>query len=231
MSEAPHQLLIVDDHSVVRRGLQQLIDEQSDLAAAWTAATIPDALEIAGQQDPDLALVDVSLGSGSGIELAKQLHSYHAELPVLMVSMHDETLYAERALAAGARGYIMKQAPDDEVLCAIRRVLEGRIYVSETIRERLFPLGERPSTSEGLSSDVDSPVGRLSDRELEVFLLLGRGFAPRHIAEELSVSVKTVESHRRHLKEKLNLEGSAELTRYAVEWARKRGAGEGEFSP
>lgn len=228
MSEA--QVLIVDDHSVVRRGLQQLVDEQPDLAAAWTVATVPDALEVAGQQEPDLALVDVSLGNGSGIELVKQLHAYHAELPILMVSMHDETLYAERALAAGARGYIMKQAPDDEVLRAIGRVLEGRIYVSETIRERLFPFGER-STSEGFSSDADSPIGRLSDRELEVFLLLGRGFAPRHIAEKLAVSVKTVESHRRHLKEKLNLEGSAELTRYAVEWARKRGAGEGEVSP
>jgi DNA-binding NarL/FixJ family response regulator len=226
MSEASHQLLIVDDHSVVRRGLQQLVEEQPDLAAVWTVATVSDALEVAGEQEPDLALIDVSLGNGSGIELAKQLHAYHPELPILMVSMHDETLYAERALAAGARGYIMKQAPDEEVLCAIRRVLDGRIYVSKTIRERLFPFGEGRSTSEGFSSDADSPVERLSDRELEVFLLLGRGFAPRHIAEELAVSVKTVESHRRHLKEKLNLEGSAELTRYAVEWARKRGAGE-----
>lgn len=223
MSDTPHRLLIVDDHSVVRRGLQQLIDEQSDLAASWTVATATDALELVSEHQPDLALIDVSLENGSGIELVKQLHAYHSELPVLMVSMHDETLYAERALAAGAQGYIMKEAPDKEMLQAVRRVLEGRIYVSEEVRKRLFPLGKGQSALEERSSGARSPVGRLSDRELEVFLLLGRGFAPRHIAEKLSVSVKTVESHRRHLKEKLNLEGSAELTRYAVEWSRKRG--------
>lgn len=210
------QILIVDDHSVVRRGLRQLVNEESDLAAPWEAETAGEALHLVSQHAPDLVLVDVTLEGASGIELVKQLQAHHPELPVLVISMHDEKLYAERALAAGARGYVMKRTPDEEMLDAIRQVLSGRVHVSEEVRSRLFPLeaGFAPT-------EVSSPVERLSDRELEVFLLLGQGYAPRHIADELCVSVKTVESHRQHLKKKLNLESSAELTRYAIEWHKE----------
>lgn len=210
------QILIVDDHAVVRRGLRQLLSEEPDLSAPWEASTAGEALHLVSQHAPDLVLVDVTLEGANGIELVKQLQAHHTDLPVLVISMHDEKLYAERALAAGARGYVMKRTPDEEMLEAIRHVLAGRIYVSEDVRARLFPLeaGYTPT-------DVSSPVERLSDRELEVFLLLGQGYAPRHIADELCVSVKTVESHRQHLKKKLNLESSAELTRYAIEWHKE----------
>lgn len=210
------QILIVDDHAVVRRGLRQLVSEEPDLFAPWEASTAGEALHLVSQHAPDLVLVDVTLEGASGIELVKQLQAHHTDLPVLVVSMHDEKLYAERALAAGARGYVMKRTSDEEMLQAIRQVLAGRIYVSEEVRTRLFPLktGYAPT-------EVSSPVERLSDRELEVFLLLGQGYAPRHIADELCVSVKTVESHRQHLKKKLNLESSAELTRYAIEWHKE----------
>lgn len=210
------RILIVDDHSVVRRGLRQLVSEEADLAAPWEASTAGEALHLVSQHAPDLVLTDVTLEGANGIELVKQLQAHHPDLPVLVISMHDEKLYAERALAAGARGYVMKRIPDEEMLQAIRQVLAGRVYVSEEVRARLFPLeaGHVPS-------EVSSPVERLSDRELEVFLLLGQGYAPRHIADELCVSVKTVESHRQHLKKKLNLESSAELTRYAIEWHKE----------
>lgn len=213
------QVLIVDDHSVVRRGLRQLVNEEPDLSAPWEAETAGEALHLVSQHLPDLVLVDVTLEGASGIELVKQLQAHHPEIPVLVISMHDEKLYAERALAAGARGYVMKRTPDREMLEAIRQVLSGRVYVSEKVRSRLFPLeaGFAPA-------EVSSPVERLSDRELEVFLLLGQGYAPRHIADELCVSVKTVESHRQHLKKKLNLESSAELTRYAIEWHKENAA-------
>jgi DNA-binding NarL/FixJ family response regulator len=219
MPDAAKKLIVVDDHPIVRRGLQQLIDTQPDLVLVGSAATSTEALDLVGQENPDLAIIDVNLSNGNGIELVKQLNAHHANLSVLMISMYDETLYAERALAAGAKGYIMKQASDEQMLQAIRRVLEGRLYVSDDVRKENFTTP--PDQDAG---EVDSPIDRLSDRELEVFLLLGRGFAPRHIAEKLSVSVKTVESHRRHLKDKLNIDSSAELTRYAIEWCRTEAA-------
>lgn len=213
------RVLLVDDHPVVRRGLRELLESQTNLRVSGEAASEAEALEAAGRDPaPDVALVDVNLQSGSGIALVRQLRSQHEKLPVLVISMHDEVLYAERALAAGARGYVMKQVPDAEMLDAVRRVAGGRFYVSDAIRERLFPLAA------GELSAGASPVARLSDRELEVFLLIGRGYAPRHIADELHLSVKTVETHRRHICEKLGLEGAAELSRYAVAWGRQPAA-------
>jgi DNA-binding NarL/FixJ family response regulator len=212
-------VLIVDDHPVVRRGLRELLDGETGLQVVGEAASEAEALEVAEQEPaPDLALVDVHLQDGSGIELVKQLRSQHEGLPVLVISMHDETLYAERALAAGAHGYIMKQAPEEEMLAAVRRILDGRFSISDEIRERLFPLEAGTLTD---ASNGDPPVGRLSDRELEVFLLISRGWAPRHIAEKLHLSVKTVETHRRHIRRKLGLENAAELRRYAVAWGQE----------
>lgn len=210
------QILIVDDHPVVRQGFSQLVTSEQGLSAPWEASTSGEALNLVNKHEPDLALVDVALDGISGIELVKQLQTHYPELPVLVVSIHDEKLYAERALAAGARGYVMKCISNEEMLKAIHHVLSGRVYVSGEVKARAFPLELSYAPA-----DVSSPVDRLSDRELEVFLLLGQGYAPRHIADELCVSVKTVESHRQHLKDKLNLEKSTELTRYAIEWRKE----------
>jgi DNA-binding NarL/FixJ family response regulator len=212
------RVLIVDDHPVVRRGLRELLEDQEDFRVAGEAASEVEALDLAGSEPLDLALVDVSLQNGNGVELVKQLQNHHKKLPVLVISMHDERLYAERALAAGARGYVMKQAGDEEILRAVRRVLGGRFYLSGGTRERLFPLEAGELSEEG----GETPVERLSDRELEVFLLVGQGYAPRHLAEELNLSVKTVETHRRHIRQKLDLESASELVRYAIAWSKEK---------
>ena len=226
-ASSPRRVLVVDDHSVVRHGFRQLIDEQPDLSVAGEAATFPEGLDAFDDGVPDLVLMDVMLGEGTatGLDLIKQLNASHPEVPVLCVSMHDEALYARRALAAGAQGYAMKRVPDEELLQAMRQVLAGRIYVSDAIRERL--LEDPPKERE----NGDAPVDQLTDRELEVFLLVGRGLAPRHIAERLNVSVKTVESHRRNLRQKLKLESSSELVRYAVAWRVERGGEDPENEP
>lgn len=216
----PKCVLVVDDHAVVRRGLRQLIDDQLEPAACWEAQSPTEALDRAAEHCPDLALVDITLdnsgGGAAGLDLIKRLRRLEPAPRVLAVSMHDETLYARRALAAGAQGYIMKRAPDDELIRAVRRVLDGRTYVSEDVREQLMK-----QKFEG-EPEKTGPVDTLSDRELEVFMLIGRGFAPRHIAEKLHLSVKTVETHRRHLKQKLGLKSSSELTRYAIAWRMGR---------
>ena len=217
-SEQKH-ILVVDDHAVVRRGFRQLLDEQPDLTAAWEAATPSEVMAVIAEHAPDLVLMDVTLGGGAaGIDLIKQVHTQRPDVPVLTVSMHDERLYAQRALAAGAQGYVTKRVPDAELLRAVRAVLEGRVYVSEAVKERIA----EPASGNGTKASA-SPIGQFSDRELEVFLLLGKGFAPRHIAEKLHLSVKTIETYRRHLKQKLNLDDSAELTRYAVAWRTQHG--------
>lgn len=217
---AEHRILIVDDHPVVRRGLRELIGEQPDLEVTGEAEDAGETLAFVAEECPDLVLLDLALEeSMNGIELTKQLRAQHPELPVLLLSMHDETIYAERALIAGARGYLMKRVSDEELLKGIRRVLDGRLAVSERIRERLFPL-----EAGAASKDMAMPTDRLSDRELEVFVLVGEGYPPRHIAERLSISPKTVNTHCRHLKKKLNLESMGELRRYAIEWYKEREA-------
>lgn len=212
------RILVVDDHPVVRRGLRQLINEQPDFVAVGEAKDAGEVLSFAAEHPLDLVLLDLALeDSMNGIDLTKQLQAHHPDLPVLFLSMHDETIYAERALAAGAQGYLMKRIPDEELVAAIRRVLDGRLAVSEKIRERLFPL-----KTEAAPADRPFPTDRLTDRELEVFVLISEGYEPRHIAEQMNVSVKTVNTHRRHLKEKLNLKSAAELRRYAIEWHKER---------
>jgi len=207
------RVLIVDDQPIMRQGLAQLLNHERDLRACCEAETAAQALQLAAEKKPDLVLLDISLPDRSGLELIKDLRALHAGLPVLVVSMHDELVFAERALRAGARGYIMKQESAKRVMQAIRRVLSGQIYVSERMSVKILEIfsGQRSQGSR-------SPIDRLSDREFEVFQLIGQGKSTREIADWLRLSAKTVEVHRIHIREKLQLRSAAELIRHAVCW-------------
>lgn len=207
------QILIVDDHPMMREGLAQLIDHEPDLTAAIQASTAAQALEAIALRRPDLALIDISLPDKNGLELIKDLQALYPDLPTLVVSMHDESLYAERVLRAGGRGYIMKQEGGRKLMDAIRQVLAGQIYVSEKVSAKILEhySGRRPDA-------MHSPVERLSDREFEVFQLIGQGQGTRQIAEHLHLSVKTVEVHRANIKRKLELKAATELVRFAIRW-------------
>src|SRR5450432_2363219 len=207
-------VLLIDDHPIVRQGLSQLINQEPDLFVSAEAASAREAISSLTKQTPDVAIVDISLEDRSGIELIKDLRNIDPNLPILALSMHDEALYAERALRAGAKGYIMKQEATEQVMNAIRRVLDGQIYVSEKMSARLLDqfVGVKPGEDE-------SPLGRLSDRELEIFSMIGRGLGTREIANKLFLSIKTVEAHREHIKEKLKLKSGTELMRMAVQYA------------
>jgi DNA-binding NarL/FixJ family response regulator len=214
MSKRPRkQLLIVDDHPMLRSGLAQLIDNTPDLKAGAEADNAAQALQAVSKRDFDLILLDISLPDKNGVELIKDLQALKPGLPVLVVSMHDELLYAERVLRAGARGYIMKQEGGKMFLQAIRQVLAGRIYVSEKMAARILEnfSGQRAATAA-------DPVRRLSDREFEVFQLIGRGRGTRDIAELLHLSVKTIEVHRANLKKKLELKTAHDLAHCAIRW-------------
>jgi DNA-binding NarL/FixJ family response regulator len=212
-SKSKQGILIVDDHPMMREGLAQLIEHESDLCVAGQADNAAQALQAIGTLLPDLALVDISLPDKNGIELIKDLQTLHPQLPVLVVSMHDETLYAERVLRAGARGYIMKQEGGKKLMQAIRHVLHGQIYVSERMSAKILEIfsGRR-------AESVKSAVECLSDREFEVFQLIGQGQGTRQIAEHLHLSIKTVEVHRANIKRKLELKNATDLVRYAVRW-------------
>ncbi len=214
------KILIVDDHPIVRRGLTELINHEEDLVASGQAEGAHQAMEVIRGQKPDMAIVDISLKGTSGLELIKDIKTQYPNLPVLALSMHDESLYAERALRAGAKGYIMKQQATEDLIMAIRKVLRGQIYVSDTVATRMV------GKVVGGRADVGaSAIDRLSDRELEVFGLIGLGHGTRQIAEKLHLSVKTVETYRAHIKKKLNLANAAELLRYAIQWVNSQSAG------
>jgi len=207
------KVLIVDDHPVVRRGLSDLIDGEPGLEVCGQVSGPGGALKAMAEHLPDVAVVDISLGDASGLELIKQLKAQDPKLRVLVVSMHDEDLYAERALRAGAHGYIMKSEPPESILQALRCVADGKPYVSEAMSSRLI------AQLAGVEKTEDtSPASVLSDRELEVFELLGRGLATAQIADALSLSVKTVQTHRENLKRKLGVHISTELIQQAVLW-------------
>ena len=212
------RLLIVDDHPMMRNGLAQLIDNEGDLKVCAEADTAGQAVSAVAKQKFDLALVDISLPDKNGLELIKDLRTLRPELPILVVSMHDEMIYAERVLRAGARGYIMKQEGGQKFLAAIRQVLAGKVFVSEKMSARILEnfSGSQPENS-------GSPVKRLSDREFEVFQLIGQGVGTREIANRLHLSVKTVEVHRANIKEKLSLATATELIRFAVRWLDAQG--------
>lgn len=207
------RVLLVDDHPIVRQGMTLLINDEADLHVCGEAATAAEAVKQIDALHPDVVVVDISLQDRSGLELIKELQGRDAELPILALSMHEESLYAERVLRAGGRGYITKQEAPHKVLDAIRKVLSGQIYVSEQAATRLLN-----HFASNKTMDAD-PIRRLSDRELEVFTLIGRGYSTREIAERLYLSVKTVEAHREHIKDKLNIRNWIELLRQAMHFA------------
>jgi len=209
---AKRRIVLVDDHPVLREGLARMIDDQVDLEVAGQAASGPEALRLLAKGLPDLVVLDLSLAGGDGLEVAKQLHELHPELPVLILSQHDEALYAERALRAGAMGYVMKQEPPDRVMQAIRSALAGQAWVSERLSSRL--LQSLRGNATGLKSQ---PLERLTNRELEIFRLIGQGQTVRTIADTLCLSPKTVETHKEHIKQKLNLKSGNHLLQYAIE--------------
>jgi len=210
---AKAKVLLVDDHPIVRQGLGQLINEEPDLSIVAEAEDFQQALSAVDSANPDVAIVDISLKDRSGIELIKEIRARKPELPILVLSMHDESLHAERVLRAGAKGYIMKQEATEQVMNAIRRVLRGEVYLSERMASRMVNrLVAGPQNVGG------SPIERLSDREFEVFQMIGQGVGPSEIAEKLGLSVKTVETHRERIKEKLNLASGSELIRYAMQY-------------
>jgi DNA-binding NarL/FixJ family response regulator len=207
------KVLLVDDHPLVREWLATLINQQADLTVCGEADSAPEALRIIGATKPDIAIVDISMEGGSGIELIKNFKASHPHVIVIVLSMHDEALYAERALRAGARGYIMKREATKGVLQAIRCVLGGKLYLSEKMAAMLAE-----KFVDGRPKAEVSVIEKLSDRELEVFQLLGRGYSTRRIADELHVSFKTVQAFCARIKEKLRLANATELLHGAMRW-------------
>ncbi|MBA4147173.1 MAG: response regulator transcription factor [Verrucomicrobia bacterium] len=208
------RIFLVDDHPLVREWLGLLIEREPDLTICGEADDTKEALASITEAKPDIAIVDITLRTSHGLDLIKELQESHAELPILVLSMHDESLYAERVLRAGAKGYITKQEATKRVLVAIRQVLDGQIYLSEKMSIRMLNklvVGRRDHQS--------FSIERLTDRELEVFQLIGRGHNTRKIAEELHLGIKTVESYRARIKDKLKLEDGTDLLRHAMQWA------------
>lgn len=207
------RVLIVDDHPFVRRGLASIISDLPDIQACGEAAGLQEACAAIESQDPSVAVIDISLPDGNGLELTKDIRSRWPHIRVLVTSMHDEELFAERALRAGALGYVHKSEDPETFVRALRTVIDGRVFVSPQMNNRLLNqvIGDP-------KPDVRSPVERLSDRELEVFDLIGRGLETKQIAQRLQLSRKTVETHRERIKDKLNLRSGTELTRHAFQW-------------
>ncbi len=208
-----NRILVVDDHPVVCDGLRSIIGAADGLEVCATAASTQEALRQVELTAPDLVLTDLSLPGRNGVELIKDLKSLHPEIPVLVMSMHDELIYAERVLRAGGRGYLMKEAPSDVLLRAIRRVLDGGVFVSEAVADRFLD-----SLSGTAKHKARFPLQRLTDREMEVFELIGRGKGNQEIATLLAISTRTVDAHKTHIRTKLSLADGNELTCFAVRW-------------
>jgi DNA-binding NarL/FixJ family response regulator len=217
MSDNKKKVVIVDDHPLFRERLAQLINHEPDMEVTGEADTAKDAIQLIRNTSPDLAIVDITLKESSGLELVKSIKALSIGVPVLVLSMHDESLYAERALRAGATGYITKQQAADEVLSAIRRVLAGEVYLSEKMTSGFL----KSLTSTGVKS-ISRAVDRLTDRELEVLDLIGRGQTTRQVADKLQLGVATVDTYRARIKEKMNFRNAAELQHFAIRWVRER---------
>ena len=207
------RILIVDDHPMMREGLTMRIEREPDFTVCGEAGTAREALRLAVSLKPDLAVVDIALPDKSGLELMKDIRAVSPDTLILALSMHDETIYAERVLRAGGRGYIMKQEGGKRIMEAIRTVLEGRVFASHAVSEKILDI-----FAGGLEKFEESPVSRLSDREFEVFQLIGKGKSTRQMAAALHLSVKTVEVHRLHIKEKLGIKTVPELVSFAARW-------------
>jgi len=210
------RVLLVDDHAVVRYGIAQLINQQSDLVVCGEEEDAANALSAIAKLKPDLVIADISLKDSSGLELMRNIKAQYTGLPVLVVSTHDETIYAEIAFRAGALGYLMKAEALEKIVSAIRRVLSGNVYVSDALTAKMLQQQVR-----GQKDVTQSAVKGLSDRELEVFQLIGRWKKTKEIAHELHLSVKTIEYYREQIKQKLNLRGTVELTQHATAWVQR----------
>lgn len=217
---ATSTVLIVDDHPVLRRGLAALIESESDLVVCGEAATGKEALDLVCAKQPDAVIVDITLEGSDGLALIKTMRSRHPNVPALVLSMHDESAYAERSLRAGAKGYVMKQQLDDTVIVALRCILAGEMYMSDAMKMRFAT-----KFVGGRTLETGSPLGALTDRELQVFGMVGRGNTTRKVATELNLSVKTIESHLEHIKQKLTLGSAAELAQRATQWVETGDAG------
>jgi len=210
--EQKKRIFIVDDHPIVREGLSLMMNREPDLMVCGEAEEAASALQGITATRPDFLIIDISLNGPDGLDLLKSIRIRFPHIPVLILSMHDESIYAERALRAGAHGYIMKQEATEKVLVAVRQILEQKVYVSDRIANRMLQQYINGST------EKHSPVAILSDRELEVFRLIGEGHSTRKIADELHLSVKTVESYQAHIKDKLSLKSGRELVQRAIQW-------------
>lgn len=211
------KFLLVDDHPISREGLVYLINDANEYTVIAEASNAKEALDIIKKKEVDFAVIDISLKGMSGLQLIRKLKNTYPELHVLVVSMHDETLYAERALDTGADGYIMKEEASSEVLKAIRQILSGKIYLSDVMQKRMM-MGMMKKRRIAISSIVD----KLSDREFEIFQLIARGMGPALIAKKLNVSVKTIETHRNNIKIKFNLSTAFELREFAINWFKNK---------
>ncbi len=210
------RILIVDDHTIVRQGIAQLVNREPDLDVCVEAGDAESAVAVLAKTPVDLAIVDISLPGTSGIELVKLFRDSHPQLPVLVMSMHDEALYSDRAFRAGAKGYVMKQEATEKLLAAIRKILNGGVYVSDRMQTVMV--------QRFLNSGVDESVSfidNLTDREFEILRMIGQGLTVAEIAEKLGRSAKTVEAHRANLREKLGLKRAAELARFATQWVER----------
>jgi DNA-binding NarL/FixJ family response regulator len=215
--QSKKRVLLVDDHPVLRKGLARLIDSKEEFAVCGEASTADDAMALIRELEPDLVIADIGLPGTSGIELTKTIRAEFHQLPVLILSMHEEALYATRALRAGATGYIVKQDAIDNIAVALREALRGGRYLSPVIAEQLRHKGPG-----GETASTDDPVSYLTDREFEIFELIGKGHEVREISDALGLSPKTVETHRTNIKEKLKLKNARQVARLAVQWLGQR---------
>ena len=213
---AKARIMIVDDHVIVRQGIAQLVNREPDLDVRYEAGDADSAIALLTAEPVDLAIVDISLPGTSGLELVKMMHTQKPNLPILMMSMHDEALYSDRAFRAGAKGYVMKQEATERLLMAIRKILNGGVYVSD----RMQTVMVQRFLSSGMDQKV-SFIDNLTDREFEILRMIGQGLTVSEIATKLGRSVKTVEAHRANLREKLGLKRAAELARFATQWAER----------
>ena len=216
-NEKKRQVLLVDDYPVVRDGLTIIINHEQDLNVCGEAEDAHSALKAVTELNPDIAVVDISLKNSDGIELTKNLKVLHPKFPVIVFSIHDESLYAERALLAGAKGYMMKDAASENIITAIRTVLGGEIYVSNPILKKFLH-----KIAKDKAGNTKTPIESLSNREFEIFRMIGQGHKASHMAKQLGFSVKTIETYRSRIKEKLNLPNAAELLQYSIKWAKSQ---------
>ncbi len=206
-------IIIVEDHPIFRMGMKEMIEHESDMSVCGEACDVIGALKLIREKRPDIVIVDLSLKESNGLDIVKEIADYHKPMACLVLSMHDEALHAERCIMAGAKGYIMKQEASESVIVAIRRIMDGHIHVSPTIMSHILNSFQR-------QPDMlhESPLKRITDREFEIFQLIGRGMSSKQIANQLNISVKTIGTYRERIKEKLNLKSAGELVRYAVIW-------------